>query len=88
VSLRAGLDARSAVVTIGHAITRLGLLGHQSFPACLKLVDGDRLDHVSLAGHQSVDTLQCPTRTLPKLGNLGVVSDIAVCGRQPAYSIR
>jgi len=83
VSLRAGLDARSSIVTIGHAVARLDLLGYQPFPAGLELVGGDGLDHVSLTRHQSVDTLQCTARALAKLCNLRVVSHIAVRRRLP-----
>src|SRR5260370_12462001 len=58
MSLTAGLSASSSIVAIGDAEARLGLLGHQAFPAGLELVDGHGLDHVSLPGYQHVDTPQ------------------------------
>ena len=79
----AGLGARGSIVAIGDAEARLGLLGHQAFAAGLELVDGDGLDHVSLPGHQDVDTLQCFADALAEPCNLDVVSDIAVRRRLP-----
>src|SRR5437899_10394187 len=78
MSLRAGLGARGSIVAIGDAVARLILLGHQSFAAGLELVDGNGLDHLSLTGHQVVDTLECVPDTLSELCNLYVVSDISV----------
>src|SRR6516165_1192208 len=55
VFLHAGRGSRGSIVAIGNAEARLGLLGHQSFAACIELVDGDGFDHVSLTRHQGFD---------------------------------
>src|SRR6516225_477900 len=73
-----GLGARGSIVAIGDAVARLGLLGHQTLSAGLELVDGDGLDHVSLAGHQQVHTLQCVADAFAESCNLQVISDVAV----------
>src|SRR5256712_13715947 len=78
MSLRAGLGARGSIVAIGDAVASLILLGHQSFAAGLELGDGNGLDHLSLTGHQVVDTLECVPHTLSELWNLVVVSDLAL----------
>ena len=83
MSPRVGLSARGSIVAIGDAEARLDLLGDQAFPACLKLVDGDGLDHVSLPGYQDFDTLQCVVDALAESCNLDVVSDVTVRGRLP-----
>src|SRR3989442_1779846 len=78
MTLRAGLGARGPIVAVGHGVARLGLLGDQPFPASPELCDGDDLDHVSLPGHQRVDTLQRIAGALAEPPDLGVVADIAV----------
>jgi len=83
MSLTAGLGASGSIVAIGDAEARLGLLGHQAFPAGLELVDGDGLDHVSLPGYQHVDTLQSVADALAEPCNLDIVSDVAVRRRLP-----
>src|SRR5262249_55649463 len=71
------------IVTIGYPVAGLRLLGYQSFPASLELVNGDSLDHVPLTGHQRIDTRQCPLDALAESCNLNVISDVAVRRRLP-----
>src|SRR5205814_9853013 len=79
----ARLRARSSIVAIGNTKASLDLLGHQAFPASLKLVDGHVLDHLSLPGHQDIDILQRAANAFTEPSNLGVVPDITVRCRLP-----
>src|SRR5262249_44211970 len=79
----ARLGTRSSIVAICDAEARLDLLGHQASPASLELVDGDVLDHLSLPGHQNVDTLQCAANAFAEPCNLGVVAHVTVRRRLP-----
>src|SRR5215472_13897143 len=81
--LRAGLRARSSIVTSGDTVASLSLLSHQAVSAGFELVDGDDFDHVSLLCHQPVDTLLCVVDALAELGNLLVISDVALRRRLP-----
>src|SRR5262249_40276550 len=86
-SPRVRLGARGSIVAIGDAVARLDLLGHQASPASLKLVDGNVLDHLPLAGHQDVDMLQCAANALAEPCNLGIVSDITMRRRLPRPNV-
>src|SRR5437868_5116692 len=78
-----GLRACSSIVTGGDTVASLSLLSYQAISAGCELIDGDDLDHVSLLCHQPVDTLLCVVDPLVELGNLLVISDIALRRRLP-----
>src|SRR5206468_6201787 len=65
-----GLPSGS-IVAIGYAVARLILLGHQAFATGRELVNGNGLDHLSLPGHQALNTRQCVADELAEPFELG-----------------